>query len=706
MWPMHVDYTDVECRRVLRSIELEAYASVVDAFRAQGALTEERKKLLQDLCVALSIPIERHKAEMRRAANDEHLNTIAERFSGPNTAAEWSAEGRQLVPLMSRCPPQTIFTAIADAAARTQAAKNATLPLPGKTGIRQTQSGAETMISRKRKKSLSDVAGPSSKTDLMEKPHFSGLFPSESASSVVSERKQVSVSHSCENSSVAKAHTQVSSCVKSTSSETSSTVNALPNKSAPKQTELKTSTVTTFSSFDQLRSNFSPSRPTSLYRTSAPLKKVSTICEDIRNAYELKTKPRPPPPISSLKPLSFITSASTSCSTSVTIGHVPLASCSAPSSNKKVFTRIKLKNPIRRKQNVPTTLDLKLSPQPQVSQGPLFPKPPKLDVKQESGLFATKSTSSVSLSLNLTESQTLKFPSSSVSEALAVSKSPAAMSKSITETKYSTVSSEQSCAKPATIKKTFPKTSFQGSECSPRPFFSSTAKSGLKSLPPVIFNVPSTLSTPVHTSKVIESGQNESGKSVTQSTALGIGCSHLNLNTAHTQTIQYWNEGGVIRRARIVNISQPSGSCLSRAISPSAVSALGLCPNFTSTALRVTLPAGTLSTSSSMRVSTAAKPNVILVHKVKTSAVQGQEKTAVSQKELSGPSTDKLASKPVDRATPTSPSVSVANLKVPETNIVTNINIPVKESPEIVVSTSEDSSGERKIKIEVQASKD
>ncbi|XP_035228770.1 BRCA2-interacting transcriptional repressor EMSY-like, partial [Stegodyphus dumicola] len=137
MWPMHVDYTDVECRRVLRSIELEAYASVVDAFRAQGALTEERKKLLQDLCMALSIPIERHKAEMRRAANDEHLNTIAERFSGPNTAAEWSAEGRQLVPLMSRCPPQTIFTAIADAAARTQAAKNATLPLPGKTGIRQ-----------------------------------------------------------------------------------------------------------------------------------------------------------------------------------------------------------------------------------------------------------------------------------------------------------------------------------------------------------------------------------------------------------------------------------------------------------------------------------------------------------------------------------------------------------------------------------------
>ncbi|XP_035223097.1 mucin-5AC-like [Stegodyphus dumicola] len=561
------------------------------------------------------------------------------------------------------------------------------------------------MISRKRKKSLSDGAGPSSKIDLMEKPHFSGLFPSESTSSVVSEPKQMFVSESCENSSVAKVHIQVSPCVKSTSSETTSAANTLANKSAPKQTELKTSTVTTFSSFDQLRSNFSPSRPTSLYRTTTPLKKVSTICEDIRNAYELKTKPRPPPPIPSLKPLSFITSPSTSCSTSVTIGHVPLTSSSAPSSNKKVFTRIKLKNPIRRKQNVPSSLDLKLSPQPQVSLGPLFPKPPKFDAKQESGLFATKSTSSVSLSLNLTDGQTLKFPSSYASEAFTVSKSPIAMSKSITEAKYSTVSSEQSCAKPATIKKTFPRTSFQGSECFPRPFFSSIAKSGLKSLPPVIFNVPSTLSTPGHTStKVTESGQ--SGKSVTQTTALGIGCSHLNLNTAHTQTIQYWNEGGVIRRARIVNISQPSGSCLSRAISPSAVSALGLCPNFTSTALRVTLPAGTLSTSSSMRVSTAAKPNVILVHKVKTSAVQGQEKAAITQKESSGPSTDKLASKPIDRATPASPSVSLANLKVPETNIVTNINIPVKESPEIVVSTSEDSSGERKIKIEVQASKD
>lgn len=70
-----------------------------------------------------------------------------------------------------------------------------------------------------------------------------------------------------------------------------------------------------------------------------------------------------------------------------------------------------------------------------------------------------------------------------------------------------------------------------------------------------------------------------------------------------------------MRSARIVNLSQPVGSRLPCAISPSAISALGLASNLTSSALRVTLPAGSLNTSTSMRVPAAAKPNVIVVHK-------------------------------------------------------------------------------------------
>ena len=59
--------------------ELEAYSSVLSALRAQGELTKERRKVLNDLGNVLNIPIERHKAEVRRAINEELLNTIAAR---------------------------------------------------------------------------------------------------------------------------------------------------------------------------------------------------------------------------------------------------------------------------------------------------------------------------------------------------------------------------------------------------------------------------------------------------------------------------------------------------------------------------------------------------------------------------------------------------------------------------------------------------
>lgn len=57
--------------------ELEAYGNLVSALRAQGGLSNDKHKLLQDLSTALNIPQERHRAEIRRAVNDEKLSTIA-----------------------------------------------------------------------------------------------------------------------------------------------------------------------------------------------------------------------------------------------------------------------------------------------------------------------------------------------------------------------------------------------------------------------------------------------------------------------------------------------------------------------------------------------------------------------------------------------------------------------------------------------------
>lgn len=96
MWPILLDMTKDECKRTLRRLgllnylcalkvrhkcvfvtELEAYGSVVSALRAQGGLSSEKHKLLQDVASTLNIPQERHRAEIRRACNDERLATIA-----------------------------------------------------------------------------------------------------------------------------------------------------------------------------------------------------------------------------------------------------------------------------------------------------------------------------------------------------------------------------------------------------------------------------------------------------------------------------------------------------------------------------------------------------------------------------------------------------------------------------------------------------
>ena len=48
-WPLLVDYSRDECKRILRQLELDAYAGIVSAFRAQGDLNKEKKNMLQQL---------------------------------------------------------------------------------------------------------------------------------------------------------------------------------------------------------------------------------------------------------------------------------------------------------------------------------------------------------------------------------------------------------------------------------------------------------------------------------------------------------------------------------------------------------------------------------------------------------------------------------------------------------------------------------
>uniref|UniRef100_A0A3B5MNB3 BRCA2-interacting transcriptional repressor EMSY n=1 Tax=Xiphophorus couchianus TaxID=32473 RepID=A0A3B5MNB3_9TELE len=137
VWPTILDLGRDECKRILRKLELEAYAGVISALRAQGDLTKDKKDLLGELTKILSISTERHRAEVRRAVNDERLTTIAYHMSGPNNSSEWSIEGRRLVPLMPRLVPQTAFTATANAVASATANQNASLLLPAETGNKE-----------------------------------------------------------------------------------------------------------------------------------------------------------------------------------------------------------------------------------------------------------------------------------------------------------------------------------------------------------------------------------------------------------------------------------------------------------------------------------------------------------------------------------------------------------------------------------------
>ncbi|CAG0902927.1 unnamed protein product [Cyprideis torosa] len=128
MIPEMVDMTGDECRRYLRSLELTAFGSLVSALRAQGAYTAERADLLERISVALFIPDERKRAEFRRVAYDEKLNTVAVKVFGIRSCDSWALEGRRLVPIPPRANPETIFTGLANAAANKMVLLNAKLP--------------------------------------------------------------------------------------------------------------------------------------------------------------------------------------------------------------------------------------------------------------------------------------------------------------------------------------------------------------------------------------------------------------------------------------------------------------------------------------------------------------------------------------------------------------------------------------------------
>lgn len=52
-WPKLLDICEDDARRLLRTLELGAYSSVVAAFRAQGDLSNPKKRVLEQLQMLL-----------------------------------------------------------------------------------------------------------------------------------------------------------------------------------------------------------------------------------------------------------------------------------------------------------------------------------------------------------------------------------------------------------------------------------------------------------------------------------------------------------------------------------------------------------------------------------------------------------------------------------------------------------------------------
>ncbi|CAL8080348.1 unnamed protein product [Calicophoron daubneyi] len=179
---MLLDYNRRECHQVLRRLELEAYGKIVAVFRAQGPLTWEKKKLLSKLQRLLSISTDRHKAEVRRALNDEELATISETICGKEANEDWILEGKRLVPLLHRPSPQTAFLSDANKASYEQLIQNYRLPPPSETAVR-----------------ISSQESPRKSSKLRESPLKENYIPSK----VVVSEKSTETSDYCVDVSVA-----------------------------------------------------------------------------------------------------------------------------------------------------------------------------------------------------------------------------------------------------------------------------------------------------------------------------------------------------------------------------------------------------------------------------------------------------------------------------------------------------------------------
>ncbi|XP_008547117.1 uncharacterized protein LOC103570968 [Microplitis demolitor] len=124
MRSIRMDLTRDDCRKCLRCLELDAYGNMVSVLRAQGSFTEDKKRLLEEIAKVLHISNERHRAEVRRAVNDEKLSYIAEQLNGPNTWTDWAIEGRRMIPLLPRLKAHTAFTELANSLSLVLAAAN------------------------------------------------------------------------------------------------------------------------------------------------------------------------------------------------------------------------------------------------------------------------------------------------------------------------------------------------------------------------------------------------------------------------------------------------------------------------------------------------------------------------------------------------------------------------------------------------------
>lgn len=114
MTPVIFNYDKQYCKMKLRKYELEAYSAVVTAFRAQGDLDLERKKILRDLASVMSIPLERHRAEVNRAISDEKLDSISCQLFGSMNNQQWLIEAKRIIPRVCRSDNMVKFLNMVD----------------------------------------------------------------------------------------------------------------------------------------------------------------------------------------------------------------------------------------------------------------------------------------------------------------------------------------------------------------------------------------------------------------------------------------------------------------------------------------------------------------------------------------------------------------------------------------------------------------